>query len=362
MPSAIIIDPTASWPGGLDTFVSVPAGGNQKLLDHEGMHNKVHNVLAAMEADIGATGATGPTTLRNRIKALETGGAGVTGPAGATGAAGATGITGAAGPTGATGIAGGTGATGFGVTGATGAQGVTGAGSSTYTSNTPITAVAGNDTITLDKTPLANPDTTFALIVDGKELMAGITFVGNVATISPAFLGGEKLRVKYQSVVSPAASTISTAGAAPHRYWRLYITANGGSAYVGGGFIEMANSHGGSTVVTATAADAGAAFAGTHYGANPANLSFHSGASDSWYGSGGGTPDFIGIDFGGAPQAISEVRITIVAANGAIASRFATDCQVQHSDDFTTWHTDYTSTGLTWSSAGIVDQTHTFAF
>ena len=130
MPSAIIIDPTASWPGGLDTFVSVPAGGNQKLLDHEGMHNKVHNVLAAMEADIGATGATGPTTLRNRIKALETGGAGVTGPAGATGAAGAagaTGITGTAGPTGATGIAGSTGATGGGVTGATGAMGATGA-------------------------------------------------------------------------------------------------------------------------------------------------------------------------------------------------------------------------------------------
>ena len=130
MPSAIIIDPTASWPGGLDTFVSVPAGGNQKLLDHEGMHNKVHNVLAAMEADIGATGATGPTTLRNRIKALETGGAGVTGPAGATGAAGAagaTGITGTAGPIGATGIAGGTGATGIGITGATGAMGATGA-------------------------------------------------------------------------------------------------------------------------------------------------------------------------------------------------------------------------------------------
>ena len=217
MPTPITVDPTAHWPGARDSFTLLNGTDICEQIDLAGVINHHQNVLGALEDGLGLSGATGPTTIIGRIAHLEAVGVGSTGATGPAGVAGATGVAGSNGAAGLTGVTGATGAasTATGPTGTTGPQGVTGAGASLYyRRDRALSAAAGNDTLTLDQTPLSNPSSTLVIKRDGTDIFT-TTFAGNVGTLATACAGTEKFDVSYSCAVSPGATVLSTSGALP---------------------------------------------------------------------------------------------------------------------------------------------------
>ena len=122
-----------------------------------------------------------------------------------------------------------------------------------------------------------------------------------------------------------------------HRYWRVYITATGGSVYASITEIEFRGSVGGSDMTSPSLAGA-RSFSSTNFGGNPANLAFDDNFTTGWASNGNPMPQYIGWDFN-SPVAVAEFAITRGISVYGVTNRWPTEFDLQYSDDNSSWTT-----------------------
>lgn len=135
------------------------------------------------------------------------------------------------------------------------------------------------------------------------------------------------------------------AGGGAHRYWRMLISAGGGSpSYPGFSEIELRSSAGGADLTGSGTAAASA----TESGRTPA-MAVDDNATTFWATYPAQPPVWWSYDFGvGVAHAIVELHIT--PRNDAYYNDGPTTFSWQYSDDGSNWTTQATVAGLVWSS------------
>lgn len=129
-----------------------------------------------------------------------------------------------------------------------------------------------------------------------------------------------------------------------HRYWRLYISASGGSSYIGFAEIELRESAGGSD-----ATGSGTASASQAYGGYPASAAVDNNTATEWAAYPYGAPQWWAYDFGsGVTKDIKEIVIT---PRTTYYTEAPGTFDLQYSDDGSSWTTKHTFSGISWPNA-----------
>jgi len=135
------------------------------------------------------------------------------------------------------------------------------------------------------------------------------------------------------------------------RYWRLHVTAYGGSTFLQINEIEMKESIGGSDVCSGGTVIKSGEYNDTSWAASNA---FDDDTGTGWLVSFGTGPQWIGYDFGsGNDKTITEYTIYCVNSG-----RIPVDWTLQYSDNGTDWTTLDTQSSISWS----VPETKTFNY
>lgn len=139
----------------------------------------------------------------------------------------------------------------------------------------------------------------------------------------------------------------AVAGGAPHRYWRVLITANDGSpSYCGASEIELRGAAGGPDLTTSVNANIHTSASSSVNSDNQPANAFNNLLDSGWLSAVPST-SWVRWDFtsqGIGPQSIAEVTIT---GSWNVPSASPRDFQLQWSDNGTAWTTVKTVTGQT---------------
>lgn len=143
-------------------------------------------------------------------------------------------------------------------------------------------------------------------------------------------------------------------GGSTHRFWRIYVTATNGSAYVSISEVELRAAIGG-----ADQTGGGTASESSYFFPEAGNRAFNNdGTFTQWSSGGGGMPEWVKYDFG-AGQAKSIVEFTVRArGDGNAATMSPKDFKLQWSDDDSSYTDAIVVTNQTGWSAG---ETRTFS-
>lgn len=137
---------------------------------------------------------------------------------------------------------------------------------------------------------------------------------------------------------------------APHRYWRILVTAAGLNTVVIGE-IEMYQSAFGPNVVTGGTASADSEFSGFYDAANAFDGDIIDTANPGWGSANTALPHWLRYDFGaGNPKSIVAIGMFARNDNVSVSTTSPTAFSVQCSDNGTDWFTKWSVSGQSWAN------------
>lgn len=208
------------------------------------------------------------------------------------------------------------------------------------------------------------------VILTGSGFVSGCTVThGATSGIATTFISPTEVRYTSPAeaigealirVTNPDASTgtrtafVQLCSTAPHRHWRLWVTATKTNNYLVVAEIELRNALGGSDQTgSGTAAADNEAF-------GAASLAVDNNPATYWETTSGGYPHWWAYDFG-IPVAVGELAMS---AASLLNDRAPMDFKLQWSDDAASWTDELLRTGVLWApsetTAFPVQQTGTF--
>lgn len=155
----------------------------------------------------------------------------------------------------------------------------------------------------------------------------------------------------------------STGLPGPHRYWRVFVTTNGGAANIAVVELEMYTARFGANRCAGGTASASSAVSGLSASEAFDNSLRDSGTNtttqDLWAAT-SGSNEWLAYDFG-AGNAYQIVELGMWGRQSVNVNQMPTAFRVEYSDDASTWKTAWSVSGQTWSANEFKRFTHPLA-